>query len=193
MRFRRSMTSDYPPKPFPGSYWLKAHELLAGELPTSTIATVATAKLTSLLESGVQVCLNLLEISEFEQRPFAAGSYPNYSHEIKQLAATRGSAITCLRFPIRDMGVPTVSEMVRILDAIDAGLAKEQPVYFHCYAGLGRTGTVAGCWLVRHNLGGEDVLLTLDKIRQAQGTAAFGSSPQTETQCNFVLNWKQGQ
>jgi hypothetical protein len=166
---------------------------LAGELPTSTVGTVATAKLTSLLDAGIRVCVNLLEVSEFEKRPFAAGSYPNYSDELSRLATDRQLNIHCLRFPVQDMGVPTVSEMKRILDSIDSSLAEQQPVYFHCYAGLGRTGTVAGCWLARHNLGGDDVLQTLQEIRQAQGTAAFGISPQTETQRAFVLNWQAGQ
>lgn len=42
---------------------------------------------------------------------------------------------------------------------IEQGLAKPalaagQTVYVHCYGGIGRTGTVVGCWLVRHGLSG---------------------------------------
>ena len=42
--------------------------------------------------------------------------------------------------------------MTRILDDVDAALADGGAVYVHCWGGIGRTGTVVGCWLVRHGL-----------------------------------------
>lgn len=46
------------------------------------------------------------------------------------------------------MRTPTVDQMRAILDAIDR--AAGSIVYVHCWGGHGRTGTVAGCYLVRH-------------------------------------------
>ncbi len=54
------------------------------------------------------------------------------------------------RFAIRDVNIPTEALMVEILDAIDDDLAVGHNVYVHCWGGVGRTGTVVGCWLIRH-------------------------------------------
>ena len=48
--------------------------------------------------------------------------------------------------------------MSDILDAIDAALRDGKTVYVHCWGGVGRTGTVIGCWLVRHGKTGDEAL-----------------------------------
>ena len=40
--------------------------------------------------------------------------------------------------------------MLAVLDAIDIALCEGHGVYIHCWGGVGRTGTVVGCWLKRH-------------------------------------------
>jgi protein-tyrosine phosphatase len=50
------------------------------------------------------------------------------------------------------MEVPTEAEMIHILDTIDQALAEDRPVYVYCWGGHGRTGTVVGCYLRRHDL-----------------------------------------
>ena len=54
--------------------------------------------------------------------------------------------------PIEDLSVPTLADMERILGAIDDELAAGRAVYLHCWGGIGRTGTVVGCYLVRQGL-----------------------------------------
>lgn len=44
------------------------------------------------------------------------------------------------RSPIRDVSVPTHEEMDEILNLIEDSLAKNKPIYFHCWGGVGRTG-----------------------------------------------------
>ena len=36
--------------------------------------------------------------------------------------------------------------MVAILDSLDTAIADEHTIYLHCWGGIGRTGTVVGCW-----------------------------------------------
>ena len=53
---------------------------------------------------------------------------------------------------IRDMRVCNERHMRRVLDAIDKDIADGRTVYVHCWGGIGRTGMVIGCWLVRHGM-----------------------------------------
>jgi hypothetical protein len=66
------------------------------------------------------------------------------------------------RCTIVDFGVPSPQEMTAILDVLDAALAAGRVVYLHCWGGVGRTGTVVGCYLVRHGMRGEEALAALD-------------------------------
>ena len=63
----------------------------------------------------------------------------------------RGVEITYMRIPVRDVNIPTPDTMRSTLDAIDSAMGRRLPVYVH-YWGGGRTGTVAGCRLIRLGL-----------------------------------------
>jgi len=75
--------------------------------------------------------------------------------------------------------------MVRILDAIDTALTGEQVVYVHCMGGIGRTGTVIGCYLVRHGQTGAEALQTIARLR-----GGLAESPETEEQRRMVRTWR---
>jgi protein-tyrosine phosphatase len=81
--------------------------------------------------------------------------------------------------------------MTRILDDIDAALAEERTVYVHCWGGVGRTGTVVGCWLVRHGLDEGDPLRRIARLRRDVDDV-WRSSPETSAQCAMVTGWKRG-
>ena len=80
--------------------------------------------------------------------------------------------------------------MAAILDAVDDALSAGRGVYVHCLGGIGRTGTVVGCWLVRHGLTGEEAL---DQIagwwQHVPKSRWFRQSPQTSEQWDYVLGW----
>ena len=95
--------------------------------------------------------------------------------------------------PITDMSVPRrAAEMAAILDAIDGALGQGRTVYVHCWGGIGRTGTVVGCWLVRHGLTG---LGALDQIAEwwqhVEKSWLYTESPQTRHQRAFVRRWAE--
>jgi len=86
--------------------------------------------------------------------------------------------------PVADFSVPPEDAIVRALDAVDDAVAQERSVYVHCWGGRGRTGTVVGCWLVRHGATGEDALRRVAELR--------GAGPETEGQRQAVLGWQRG-
>lgn len=62
-----------------------------------------------------------------------------------------------------DMNIATPAEMTVTLDIIETALAAGDTVYVHCWLGIGRRRTVAGCWLVRH---GRTPDAAIDLIRE---------------------------
>jgi hypothetical protein len=166
--------------PIPDSYWVQPGTLLAGEYPGALADAEATAKLTALLAAGVTVFLDLTAEGEAGLRP--------YFPQVQQLAAAQGKTLTHLRRPIPDMSVTTPARLAAILDEIDAAVVQGAVVYVHCFGGIGRTGTVVGCWLVRHGQNGEQALATIATCRR-NTPDGWRRSPETEAQTRMVLTW----
>ena len=55
-----------------------------------------------------------------------------------------------VHIPIPDFTAPSLAQIERAVAAVDDFLARDQPTAVHCGAGLGRTGTMLACYLVRH-------------------------------------------
>jgi len=93
-------------------------------------------------------------------------------------------------YPIPDMGTPSAGTVIRILDGVDEARALGATAYVHCFGGVGRTGTVTGCWLVRHGLDRGDAVETLADLRRA--VADERPSPETPGQVALVRGWRRG-
>ena len=82
--------------------------------------------------------------------------------------------------------------MHEILDQIDAALDSGGVVYVHCWGGVGRTGTVVGCHLVRHGMTGEDALARVAELfKNMEKSARRQRSPETDDQAAFVRSWRE--
>ncbi len=171
-------------QPYPNTYWLPEHRLLAGEYPGSWHETEARQKIRQLLKAGVTYFLDLTEVKERLIR------LTPYEGVLRQEAEARGSQVVYQRLSIRDIDVPTREGMLQILDAIDQALAAGHTVYIHCWGGIGRTGTVVGCFLVRHGLSGQAALQEIARLR-AGSPKARRTSPETYSQQEMVLNWSE--
>ncbi len=178
------------PPPFDRSYWVIPGLFLAGFYPGDREPSKRDEKLGLLLDAGIRHVANLLEEDEVD---FCTRMFEPYDDAFKALARVRSVEVTISRFPIDDMGVPDRARMKAILDDIDESLAHDRPVYVHCWGGLGRTGTVAGCWLARHGVTRKkETLRKLCELRKRASNAHI-DSPQTATQRRMVIEWRRGE
>jgi hypothetical protein len=161
-------------------YWVIPARFLAGAHPgpRSQYEADPGVKLRYLLSLGADSFFDLT----------TAGDAIPYETILQDEAGCLGKPVTYKRFPIPDYAAPMKSHMVTILDGIDAALQAGKVVYVHCYAGIGRTGTVVGCHLVRHGLTGEQALDKLVELRRGLPNA-WVSSPESDDQCLLVLKW----
>jgi len=165
-------------KPIYNCYWVVPGKFLAGEYPRNLEDHSSPGKVAAFEEAGVASFIDLTE--EGDKLPYTQWLNPEtQSHR---------------RFPIRDVTVPSSSELTSaILDTIDKDLAEGNLVYVHCMGGIGRTGTIVGCWLSRHGYQGEAALERLGELWADCPKSARTRSPETEAQRRYVVNWREGE
>ncbi|MDY0016757.1 MAG: protein-tyrosine phosphatase family protein [Candidatus Delongbacteria bacterium] len=82
--------------------------------------------------------------------------------------------------PIGDFRIPTVEQAHELTDMILNDVKSGKDILIHCMGGLGRTGTIAGCTLVRFGIAPEIAVMTVRTVRP--GTL------ETDQQLEFVTN-----
>ena len=166
----QTMTS----RPIENCYWVVPGKLLAGEYPRNLDEESSHGKLARLTGAGVSAFIDLTE----------EGELAPYTHWLNTASHQR--------FPIADMSVPDSPELTAAaLDAIDQHISQGRTVYVHCWGGIGRTGTIIGCWLARDGRAGQAALENLHELWQACPKAGSRTSPETGEQEQYILNWKE--
>lgn len=164
--------------PIAGAYWLEEGAILAGEYPGAADEEAARERLARFLDAGIRTFVDLTEATE---------PLEPYAGLLGELAVERSVAVQHLRFAIRDASVPaSAAQMQEILSVIRTEGAAGRPVYVHCWGGIGRTGTVAGCWLVERGLTGRDAIAHLAVLR-AGTPDGRRPSPETAAQHAYIL------
>ena len=169
-------------RPIENCYWVAPGELLAGEYPIDLSEKTSQAKMRSLIDAGVAVFIDLTEEDEIARgKPLR--SYVNLL----------GPACH-QRFPIRDRSVPETPEhTAAVLDAIDRHIGEGRTVYVHCWGGVGRTGTIVGCWLARHGHTGQAALDLLRERWRCCPKSTERSTPENAAQEQYILDWRESQ
>jgi protein-tyrosine phosphatase len=177
------------PTPNANTYWVSPAPntpgaLLAGEYPGEHFDDEARPKLARYLDCGVTAFLDLTQVED--------GLSP-YDGLVAALASARAADVVYRRMSIQDLNVPERAEhMEAILAQLDAWLAAGRHAYVHCWGGVGRTGTVVGCHLVRHGLTGDAALAQVAQLWtqvSEDKRRRHPRSPQTDAQRAYVLGW----
>jgi len=166
--------------PIKNSYWIIPGRFLAGEYPRDHDHESSVAKLQALTTAGIRVFIDLTTSLD--------GLSP-YHDILRQLDPQAEHHA----FQVPDMGTPLAEATTcDILDEIDSALARGNGVYLHCWGGVGRTGTLVGCWLARHGLPGDAALAKLVELWSRCPKSRVREAPETKQQRDYIVTWKEG-
>ena len=148
---------------------------------------MAPEHISALVEAGVTLVVNLMQPSETK---LLSTFIEPYESSLLKTGKEKGRTIRLVHYPVEDRSIPTAKKMTLSLQAIRQEIDAGGVVYVHCMGGIGRTGTVIGCYLKE-----EGDLDPLERLRALTATEHeyFWPTPQTDEQRNFVMNWKPSQ
>jgi hypothetical protein len=174
---------DVRPRPHANCYWLIPGLLLAGEYPAASMdPVVRPSRIDAHLDAGVRRFIDLTVEGE--------GPAP-YAPILRERAESRGLRTLHQRFAIADFGVPSPALMRVTLDAIYGAIADDEPVYVHCWGGIGRTGTVVGCLLRDQGLTAAEALAVIaGKWLSMEKRSQYPKSPEWPGQFAFIERWR---
>lgn len=164
----------------PQFYPVVPGRFFAGEYPGHQNDEVAMERLEFLADLGVRLFIDLTT---------GVDGLKPYEPLLKQLGI-RGLARVA--HPVFDMDVPGSPEVMRgILDSIRGAVTANRPVYLHCWGGIGRTGTVVGCWLRDQGMPAVAALAHVQRLYQMmpKSLGMHPKSPQTKAQRDYIRRW----
>ncbi|GJJ07759.1 hypothetical protein Clacol_001964 [Clathrus columnatus] len=181
---KRSITINLTPlpPPIPNSYWATPL-LCASEYPFSPFHF--RPQLDKLLKAGIRTFIDLTEPNELIP----------YESRLRSRARAVGipdsEQLWYYRFPIRDRSIPSEDDEIipKIMSVLHECELADRKAVVHCRGGIGRTGTIIGCWLVQSGrVPDGDVALQIIKIlwKKVAKYKRYPNSPETGPQCEFV-------
>jgi atypical dual specificity phosphatase len=97
-------------------------------------------------------CLGITVLVNLHERPHDTAALAR--HGLRQV-----------HLPVRDFTPPAPEQIEAGIEAIEAAVAAGQRVAVHCAAGLGRTGTLLACYLVRQGMDPDAAIARIRALR----------------------------
>jgi len=168
----------------PQYYPIELGKLYGGEYPGDLKSNSARIRLRHLIGVGVRTFVDLTA---------SADRMTPYEGLLAELEDEAGAPLRRISLPIADMGVPESAEtMQAILKTIRQSSSQAPAVYVHCWGGIGRTGTVVGCWLRECGYDAESALKRVQSLYSGHmpKVSFHPESPQTLEQKDYIRFWK---
>lgn len=124
----------------PNFDWLFENKLAAMAYPESEDA------FTLLHRIGIRAVLNLSEAPLPYETPKKIGMLTRH-------------------IPVADFTAPALDQVIQAIAMISSCLDRNMPVVVHCMAGLGRTGTMLACYLVRMEMPANNAIIIIREWR----------------------------
>ncbi len=162
-------------------YWVDPGRILAGEYPGDRDPRRAVDKLQLLVDSGIRTFVDLTDDPHLVP----------YDDALEGIGRQRRIDLQRISCPIPDMGTVGLDGYRRIVDTIHAA-AQRGGVYFHCWGGIGRTGTVAGCLFVDAGMTDGAAMARIDELRSVTRKARY-AAPQTTAQRRVIVDFAKSE
>lgn len=175
------------------AFWIKdknAAPLWSGRLGL----TIAPGKKGKSAFSGVEHYRDLAtDFDDLKAEPIEVDILVNLMEEDEGLRyqmdeydeLAQQAALTVRRYPIEDQKVPTdFATFSTLVNELYGDLRAGKTVVVHCLGGLGRSGTLAACLLIRAGMGADEAIALTRKCRSG---AIEGRQPE------FVRKYAQAQ
>lgn len=171
----------------PEHYPIEPATLFGGEYPGDRNPETARTRILSLVEMGVRTFIDLTSPHDHMEP---------YVGMLEGLEVETGKSLRRISIPVRDMGVPDSQDVMRLLmDAIRDSIKSGPAVYVHCWGGIGRTGTVVGCWLRECGWEPDEALERVQELYSTHMPKAKAGknpeSPQTPAQKEYIRHWNR--
>ncbi len=154
--------------------WWVAEGLLAGEYPGHVDPSRAAEKINLLVDAGIRTFVDLTT---------PADALEPYEATLAHSASCRPARPAAYSVPDTRLGVVDDDAYDGLLDALSVE-SRRGGVYVHCWGGVGRTGTVVGCWLGRDGATYDE---GLRRLRQARAGTRKAHRPCPETAVQRAL------
>lgn len=172
-------TGDHDPwafdEPF-HAWWVEPGKVLAGEYPGSMEPAQMEFKLAALADAGIDTIIDLTRDDD---------GLSSYAARWSEIGAARGRRLDRIHHPIMDLGVTTPEGYDAIVADMERELGAGRSVYVHCWGGVGRTGTVVGCWHVSRGATADEALAAIARVRKGTRKAK-ATAPEMPCQVEAV-------